>query len=322
MKVLVTGGAGFIGSALTKHLLKKKHEVTILDDFTSGTAHAIRECFNYGKRFFCVKGSVLDKPLVDSLVRDSDIIFHLAAKVHVEESILDPAEAFNTNSVGTLNILEAARRWTPRYIVYASSTEVYGTSQSDLIKEDHRIHPQSPYAAGKAAADALCTCYVHSYDLPVITFRQFNTYGPGQRFKGYSAVIPIFAQRLHNGRPPIVFGNGKQSRDFHYIDDLLNGYDLVIKDPKKVIGKIINFGTGVPTTVNTLAEEMIKAAADVWKRKELLKLKPAHAPKRPGEVMRFAADSMRAKKLLGFKPKITLKQGLRKYLLWFSKEYE
>ena len=320
MSIVITGGAGFIGSTLATHMLAKGHRVTVLDDFSSGSVHAIRACYNY-PQFYCITGSVTDAAVVNDALRGADVVFHLAAQVHVEESIYDPRTSFDTNSTGTLNVLEAARRWQPELIVYASSTEVYGNCQYNPMDEKHPFNPQSPYAAGKAAADRLCCSFFHTYETPVVVLRQFNTYGVNQRFKGYSAVIPIFASRLLKGRPPLIFGDGAQSRDFHYIDDLMRAYELVLARHEGLLGRAINFGTGRDTTISELATTMIEIAAEQWDRPELAKLKPIHVPPRPGEVYKFAADITGEREKMGFEPAVSLREGLTKYLRWFFDEH-
>ena len=231
--ILITGGAGFIGSSLAAQLLRNGHKVIVLDDLSRGTADSIRACYNYSPNFYFVKGSVLDFGLVDRLMSDVDMVFHLAAQVHWEESIDDPVNSFQINTMGTMNVLEAVRRAMTRrdplkLMLYASSSEVYGTAQYVPMDEKHPFNPQSPYAAGKAAADRLCSAYYHVYKIPVIILRQFNTYGPNQRLKGYSAVIPKFVSQALSGQPMTVYGTGEQTKDFHYISDLIGAYDTII----------------------------------------------------------------------------------------------
>ena len=325
--VLITGGAGFIGSHLATSLLSKGYKVLALDDMSRTSWENMRALYNFGERFCFVQGDVRDSALLDKLVQGADYVFHLAAQVHWEESINYPRESFEINTLGTLNILEAVRknyvtRNPVRLLVYASSSEVYGTAKFAPMNEDHPFNPQSPYAAGKAAADRLCSAYHHVYSVPVVIFRQFNTYGPQQRVKGYSAVVPIFVNRIFDNRPPIIYGDGDQAKDFHYIDDLIKAYDLVMHNFGQLIGQAINFGTGVDTTINKLADLLLRIAAQKLGRPNLAEeLVPIHAPERPGEVRRFVADVGLAKKLLGFEPQISLKEGLEKYVDWYLKEY-
>jgi UDP-glucose 4-epimerase len=324
--VLITGGAGFIGSHLATSLLEKGFKVTVFDNMIAGDWHNIRPLFNYGGRFNFINGTITDYNLVEASVKESDYVFHLAAQVHWEESINYPRESYETNVIGTLNVLEALRqnmatRNPVKLLVYASSSEVYGTSKYVPMDEDHPFNPQSPYAAGKAAGDRLCSAYHHVYKVPVVILRQFNTYGPRQRMKGYSAVIPIFVDRIMNNKPPVIYGDGNQTKDFHYIDDLIKAYELMMDNFEGLIGLTINLGTGVETAINELASILLKIMAKKLNRPNLEKeLTPIHASERPGEVRRFLADTKLAKKLMGFEPQISLKQGLERYVEWFIKE--
>jgi len=326
--ILITGGAGFIGSNLTEHLLKLGYKVIVLDDLSRSTTASLRACYNYSPNFYFINGSILDFPLVDRLVNTADMVFHLAAQVHWEESIDDPVSSYQINAMGTLNMLEALRRNMVRkdpvkLMLYASSSEVYGTAQYVPMDERHPFNPQSPYAAGKAAADRLCSSYHHVYNLPVVILRQFNTYGPKQMLKGYSAVVPKFVSQVLNGNPPTVYGDGSQTKDFHYIGDLVNAYTLIIEKWRELelFGEAINFGTGKETSINMLANTILEAASEKTGQPLKEKIPPIHLPKRPGEVMRFAADISLAKKKLGFEPKVDLKEGITKYVEWFMKEH-
>jgi len=325
--VLITGGAGFIGSNLAEYLLKRGHKVVVLDDLSRSSTDNIRACYNYSPHFYFANGSVMDFELVDRLVSSVDMVFHLAAQVHWEESIDNPVPSFAVNTLGTQNVLEAVRRSMIRrdplkLMLYASSSEVYGTAQYVPMDEDHPFNPQSPYAAGKAAADRLCSSYHHVYNLPVIILRQFNTYGPNQRLKGYSAVIPKFVSQAIAGCPPTIYGDGKQTKDFHYIDDLIGAYSLIIDQwaDLDLFGTAINFGTGKETSINDLARIIVDTVAEQTGKDLDGKLKPVHLPKRPGEVMRFTADISRARKSLGFTPKIDIRKGIAKYVSWFLRE--
>lgn len=325
--VLITGGAGFIGSNLAEHLLSLGYKVIILDDLSRSTPNNIRVCFNYCPDFVFVKGSVLDFDLVERLVHDVDFVFHLAAQVHWEESIVEPVTSFKINTIGTLNILEAVRKSCSRrnpvkMMLYASSSEVYGTAQYVPMDEHHPFNPQSPYAAGKAGADRLCSAYHHIYKVPVIILRQFNTYGPNQSFKGYSAVIPKFSSQALNGAPLTIYGDGTQTKDFHYIDDLLNAYSLILErfEELNLFGTAINFGTGVETSINELAKMILEVVSEKSYNRAQIR-DPIHLPARPGEVMRFAADITLARKSLGFEPRVCLKEGLSEYIDWFVNQH-
>jgi len=316
--VLITGGAGFIGSNLTSKLLKLGYKVVILDDLSRGDPDNIRDFYNYSPRFNFIKGSVIDYNLVESIVSKVDIVFHLAAQVHWEESINEPVPSFQINTIGTLNLLEAIRMnltsQNPiKLMIYASSSEVYGTAQYIPMDEKHPFNPQSPYAAGKASADLLCGAYALIYKIPVVRLRQFNTYGPKQKTSGYSAVVPKFINQVLSGRPPTIYGSGEQTKDFHYIDDLINAYVLILKnwDELDLVGQAINFGTGIETSINRLAEIILEKAGRT-------DIKPIHLASRPGEVMKFQADIGLARKLLKFEPKIDLNEGISRYMEWFK----
>lgn len=316
--VLITGGAGFIGSNLASRLLKLGYKVIILDDLSRGDPNNIRDCYNYAPRFNFIMGSVLDYELVERIVSKVDIVFHLAAQVHWEDSINEPIPSFQINTIGTLNLLEAVKmnltkRNPVKLMMYASSSEVYGTAQYIPMDEKHPFNPQSPYAAGKASADLLCGSYALIYKIPVVRLRQFNTYGPRQKTSGYSAVIPKFINQVLSGRPPTIYGSGEQTKDFHYIDDLINAYVLILEnwDEMDLIGQAINFGTGIETSINRLAEIIIKKAGRT-------DIKPIHLAPRTGEVMQFQADIGLARKLLKFEPKIHLNEGIIMYMKWFN----
>ena len=320
MSVLITGGAGFIGSNLASRLLKLGYKVVILDDLSRGDPDNIRDCYNYAPMFNFIKGSVLDYELVERLVNKVDIVFHLAAQVHWEESINEPVPSFQVNTIGTLNILEAIRlnltkRNPIKLMLYASSSEIYGTAQYIPMDEKHPFNPQSPYAAGKASSDLLCGSYAKIYKIPVLRLRQFNTYGPRQKLLGYSAVIPKFINQVLSGRSLTIYGSGEQTRDFHYIDDLINAYVLILEnwDEIDLIGQAINFGTGIETSINRLAKIILEKA-------ERTDIKPIHLAPRPGEVTQLQANIGLARKLLKFEPKIDLSEGISRYMKWFKEQ--
>jgi len=326
--VLITGGAGFIGSNLARTLLRDDYRVIVLDDLSRSTTDSIRECYNFSPDFLFVKGSVTDFDIVDRLMQNVDVVFHLAAQVHWEESIDHPVESFQVNTIGTLNVLECLRRnccsRSPvKLMLYASSSEVYGTAQYFPMDEKHPFNPQSPYAAGKAASDRLCSSYYHVYKVPVIILRQFNTYGPGQRLKGYSAVIPKFISQVLTNSPPTIYGSGEQTKDFHYIHDLISAYLLIIKkwEDLDILGQAINFGTGRETSINKLADVILEAASRKTGKPLSERLRPVYLPPRPGEVMRFAADISLARTKLGFEPKVSLEEGIAKYIDWFMENH-
>jgi len=295
-KILITGAAGFIGSHLFKHLSKKGCNVIGLDNFD-------RPC---GAKIKCIKGDVRDFGLVDRLIKNVDVVYHLAAQINVDRSYKQKKLTFDTNVTGTRNILEACKKYNKK-MIFASTSEVYGTAQTKLISEDHPLNPQSPYALSKKIAETLCKKYAKECQVKVVILRNFNTYGPYQNMNFYGAVIPVFLKRVLNNQQPEVYLPGTQTRDFMYIEDAIRAYDVAAK--KAPVGEPINFGTGKEISIFNLATTIIKLAGS--------KLKPIYIKGRPNEVMRLRADISKAKRL-GFTPKVSLKEGLKKYQKWLK----
>jgi UDP-glucose 4-epimerase len=313
-RILITGAAGFIGSHLADDFVKKGYPVKILDDFSAGNVNNIFGLFNYSN-FKMIRGSITDKELVSKSTMNVDVIFHLAAQVHVDRSIIEPRHTFEVNTLGTLNILDAALENEIKLVIYASTSEVYGSAIHVPMKEDHPLNPASPYAASKAAADRLCFSYYNTYHLPVVIVRCFNTYGPRQKDYGYAAVIPHFISRALAGSPPVIYGDGTQTRDYMYVKDAVNAYELVLKSNESLLGKTINFGTGKEISINELAQTVMKLCG--------MKAKPIHAAPRTGEVKRLCADISFARSQLGFTPKYSITHGLEEFVRWYEQgKYE
>lgn len=310
MKILITGGAGFVGSHLTEYMISKGHEVVVLDDFSNGNVNNIRHLLG-DRNFKLVKGDIRDYELVRRITTDINAVFHLAAKIHVDESIIDPDTVVSVNVEGTHNILKACRENDIEKMIYASSSEVYGSAIHVPMNEEHPLNPASPYAASKAAADRLCFSYFNTYNMNVVIVRNFNTFGPRQKSSGYGGVISIFIRRAMNDKPPIIYGDGLQTRDYIYIDDVLNAYNLVLEN-EGLAGEAINFGTGVDPSIKHIAERILHFTGkdDI--------LEPAYVAARPGEVQQLCADTTKAKKLLNFKPKYTLDKGLKNIIKWYE----
>lgn len=313
MKLLITGGAGFVGSNLTDYMLNKGHEVVILDDFSNGNVNNIRHLLG-NRKFKLIKGDIRNYELVRRITTDVDAVFHLAAKIHVDESIIDPDSVVSVNVEGTHNILKACRENDIEKMIYASSSEVYGSAEYTPMDEKHPMNPASPYAASKAAADRICFSYFNTYNMNVVIVRNFNTFGPRQKSSGYGGVINIFIRRILNDKPPIIYGDGTQTRDYIYIDDVMNAYNLVL-EKDDIAGEAINFGTGVDTSIKTIAEKILHFTGKEDK------LKPIYVAPRPGEVQQLCADTSKARKLLNFKPKYSFDKGLKEIIKWFE-EYK
>jgi len=307
-RFLVVGGAGFIGSHLVNRLMERGFSVTVFDNMSTGSLsnldhHLKKESFQL------VKADILDVEEIRGVVRRSDVVFHLAAAVDVQRSIRDPSETYRVNVGGTLNILEACRRADTDLVVYASSCALYGDKGKVGIEEDALPRPISPYAVSKLAAENYCLSFCGTYGLPTISLRFFNVYGPRQRVGPYSGVVTKFVQKLLSCKRPTIYGNGEQSRDFVNVQDAVDSCMLCLRR-KEAIGQAINIGTGRATTINSLANLLMKLTGRSA-------LKPLYQPSREGEIRHSRADIGLAKKLLGYAPRVTLREGLRDYVAWF-----
>lgn len=296
MKILITGGAGFQGSHLTKALLKKGHDVSVLNTFSPRSCKNIKPI---KEKINLIWGSITDEETVNKSIRNQDVVFHMASHINVDESIANPIMTTRVNVLGTLNVLEAVRKNKNR-LIFASTCEVYGGTEKHKLENEHQeLNPQSPYAASKTAADRLCYTYFKTYGIKVTIVRPFNIFGPGQKDGIGGALIPIFIRRALQKKPLIVFGDGKQTRDYTYIDDIIKAYLLVL-DSKKLYGEVINFGSSKEVSVIDIASYIAKK----------IPTKIKFIKGRPSEVRRFIADTTKAKKLLGFKPTVNIWTGI------------
>ena len=310
MKMLITGGAGFIGSHLCDKYAKEGHTVICLDNFMSGDLRNIRHLLN-NHSFKLLKGDIRDSELLDRIMPGVDVVFHLAAQIHVDRSYIEPQLTYEINVMGTQNVMEVARTHDVKRIILASTSEVYGSAQYTPIDEKHPLSAPHPYGASKIAADRMCYAYIQTYGMDISIMRLFNVFGPRQRDVGYGGVISVFVRRVLSNVPPIIYGDGEQTRDYTYVEDAIAAYDLVLKhdDP---ITEPINFGNGKEVSIIQLANTIIDLSG---KKGET---KPSHVEPRTGEVQRLIADTSKAKSLLGWKPKVTLKEGLRNIVQWYK----
>ncbi len=309
MKILITGGAGFLGSHLCEKYVNEGHTVVCLDNFSTGDLQNVRSLIA-NKNFKIIRGDIRDVALLEKVVPGCDAVFHLAAQIHVDKSLTEPKLTYDVNVLGTLNVLELSRLHDVGKVIFASSSEVYGSAQMTPMPETHPLDAPHPYGASKVAADRMCYAYHQTYGMPVYITRCFNMYGPKQKDFGYGGVISIFTRRVMNNMPPIIYGTGEQTRDYLYVKDAVKAYDLILKSKNKIAGIPINFGTGKDLKIKHIAETIIKLLGK--------DLKPVHVTPRPGEVEHLIADISRAKELLGFKTDYTFEQGIKEFIEWYT----
>ncbi len=308
-RALVTGGAGFIGSHLVGALLKEGCEVTVLDDLSSGRIENIQP-YQDQPGFSFVKGSILDRDLVKEVMKGVRVVYHQAAIRSVPKSIEMPSVVNEVNVTGTLNLLNEALANEVERFVYASSSSVYGESVTLPKRESLPAVPASPYGTSKLAAEHYCRVFNKVYGLKTVSLRYFNVYGPRQTYGPYSGVIIVFIGRALNGEPPVIFGDGNQTRDFTHVSDVVQT-NLLASRLEAPVGEVLNIGTGRQTSVNNLARMILELT-------ERTDLTPTYDPPRPGDIKHALADISKAKELLGYEPKVSLHQGLSKLVRWYQ----
>ncbi|CAN5910401.1 UDP-glucose 4-epimerase [soil metagenome] len=314
MRALVTGGAGFIGSTLVDRLLAEGHEVDVVDDLSSGSlANLAYARADPDHVFHLHRMDIRDASLVELIERRApEVVFHLAAQIDVRISVSDPAHDAMINVIGSLHVLEGARRAGTRKVVFASSGgTIYGEPDGDAIptSEAHPQHPISPYGVSKKAVGDYLHAYRELHQLEYTALALGNVYGPRQDPHGEAGVVAIFAGRLLGGETCKIFGDGETTRDYVYVDDVV---DAFVRAADKGSGLVLNIGTGVETSVNELYATMAQVAA-VDRSAEL-------APARPGELARSALDADRAGIHLGWKPWTDLSTGSAAVLAWFRSQ--
>ncbi len=298
-KVVVTGGAGFIGSHLTEELAKRGYYVIILDDLSTGKIKNIEPLLKNENIKF-IQGSVTDLPVLQKLFKDVHYVFHLAAIPSVPRSIENPLASHEVNITGTLKVLLTAKDNGIKKVIYASSSSVYGDTPTLPKREDMLPNPASPYAITKLTGEYYCRVFKEVYGLPTVCLRYFNVYGPKQDPNSqYSAVIPRFIKSVSEDKPPIIFGDGKQTRDFTFIKDAIEANILAAESDAT---GILNIGRGESTSINRLAELIIGFTKNT--------VKPIHDEPRTGDIRHSLADISRAR-AFGYEPKFSLEQGLR-----------
>ncbi len=302
-RILVTGGAGFVGSNLVKRLLREGARVTVLDDLFTGRRENLPE---QGLAF--VHGSVCDAATVEPLVAANDLVFHLAAR-NIVVSTRNPREDFETNIGGTLNVLLAARAAGDRRVVYTSSTSVYGNPRYLPMNEDDPLSLLTPYAVSKLAGENYCMAFYESYGLPATAVRYSNIFGPGQDpANPYCGVVAKFLESLLAGRAPVIHGDGNQTRDFTFIDDAVEA-TVLAGTSDRATGEVFNVGSGVETRVNELAAALIRLTG--------APVTPTHTDRRDVDnIRRRVVNIEKTRRALRWIPEVTLEEGLRRTVEW------
>ena len=297
LKSVITGGAGFIGSNLTDHLVRIGHKVVVLDNFVSGKKSNLSH--HKKKDVKIIKDDISNSKNLEKYFKGADYIFHLAALAEVIPSIKNPKKYFKNNVIGTLKVVEAAKKVNIKKLIYAASSSCYGNPKKFPTSEKDKIDLNNPYAATKFIGEEIIMKYADMFKMPNISFRFFNVYGPRLNVSGqYTAVIGNFLSQKKNNIPLTIVGNGKQTRDFIHVDDLVSAFIKVIKS--RYVKKIYNIGSGKRTSINTIAS--------------IFNGKKKFIPIRPGEPKDSLANISKLKKDINWKPKISIESGIKQLL--------
>jgi UDP-glucose 4-epimerase len=302
-RVLVTGGAGFIGSHVVDELVRSRFSVTVLDDLSAGRLENLGLHLSRGAVKF-IEGDIRNQDLVEKLVADVDAVVHLAALVSVPLSVKDPDSTFDVNVNGTSNVLVSCSNSGVKKVIFASSSAVYGDAQYLPVDEGHPTCPLSPYASSKLEGEHVCEEFVDGSDAEVVVLRFFNVYGPRQSSGEYGGVITKFLDLAKNGEALVVYGDGSQIRDFIYVSDVAQTILTLLR--KDRVEGVFNIGCGEAVTIGGLAEQVLKVVGkDVG---------VVHEPPREGDIKQSVADVFKAQRAFGFSPKVSLEDGLRSLL--------
>ena len=319
--ILITGGAGFIGSAFTHYIYKKypEYKIIVVDALTyAGSIENFPVPIwkeNFDHRFEFWYGNVMNGELIDTLVSQSDFVVHFAAESHVTRSIYDNTQFFQTDVIGTQIVANGVCKYMDKVqrLIHISSSEIYGTALYDKMDEEHPINPMSPYAAAKAGADRLVYSYWKTYKIPAVIVRPFNNYGPRQHLE---KVIPRFITSAILNEQLRVHGNGNSARDFIFVEDNCEAIDKILHAPDdKVLGEVFNIGSGQHRSILSIAEDILSRMCP---NRECL----IHVGDRPGQVLRHTSDTSKIEKAIGWKPQTSWESGLEQTIKWYINNEE
>jgi UDP-glucose 4-epimerase len=307
LQVLVTGGAGFIGSHLVGQLIKMHESVIVYDNFDEYYPNKESNIHSYleNPKFHLIRADILDYELLRRMMKGTDIVYHLAAQPGVGFSSIDPVKTNTINTTGTINVLRSAKETGVSRVIYASSSSVYGTPEYTPVDEEHPKRPVSIYGASKLAAEHYCRIY-GDQGLSVVTLRFHTVYGPRQR---PDMAIYKWTKAILEGKSPVIYGDGNQSRDFTYVDDVVEG--AISAATKEVSGEMFNIGSGTKFSVNETVNHLI----DILGKKEV---QPVYQDQKAGDVLETYADISKAKRLLGYQPKTSFRNGLKHFVEWYA----
>ncbi|MGC2061576.1 MAG: NAD-dependent epimerase/dehydratase family protein [Thermodesulfovibrionales bacterium] len=310
MKVLVTGGAGFIGSNLVDELAKKAH-VVVFDNFSSGKK--VNVAHHEGKsNIDIIEGDIRDKGLVRRVTKDIDVVYHLAVQC-LRVSINDPEINHEVNATGTLNLCMSAHENRVRRFVYVSSSEVYGSALMAPMTETHPKEPTTVYGASKLAGEQYTLAYHRTYGMQAMVVIPFNTYGPREHYEGaHGEVIPKFVLRALNDKPPVIFGDGSQTRDFTYVSDTVRGI-IHASTCDDMVGQTVNIARGEEVSIRAIADK-------IYQKLGKSHIMPVMEKGRPGDVRRHFAGVEKAAQLFGFRAEVGIDEGLDIFIEWFTSQ--
>ena len=312
-EVLVTGGAGFIGSHLVEELLAEGAQVTVFDrfdDFYPGKSSNLRKAQSWENQFKLITGDIQDYPALSAAIRENELVFHLAAQAGVRYCNEFPVKANAVNVTGTLNVLEACKENNAKKLVYASSSSIYGDPIYLPMDEKHPTNPNSPYGVSKLAAEQYVRVFGRVYGIDAVSLRYFSVYGPRGR---PDQVIHAFAEKIARGKEPIIFGDGTQTRDFTYVSDVVDATMLAMKQDG-VSGEAFNIGHGSRIAINELVNKVITFMGKKGA------VKPRYEEKSKGDFPDTEADNEKARQLLGWDPRVSVDEGLEHFFEWFSSD--